>query len=422
MATPTADKLRTYFPSRYIAADGNALTEYVVDSATLRNITDAALNEADDYWNGALGWFAGDTITADLRGCFFHIKNFDAASDTLTLSRDLPAQPVASDKFYMVIGGNRRSGCEIFGLAVSSQQPELIPYYCSSITGVVIKKASGQLGEGDVTLKYDPVAVEIYLQKEGEAYGVGVDVTASLTDAIVFAADGQSYLQFDVVSTSLPGVETTEVLTLAINQGVFTPDFEGYETSAVGGKVRYRLEILRNEDSADTMIDLSVYLQKPSGVATTITSETDLTSDEGDFEIDDSTDWPTNSFWVYNKTRNDCRYIKYRSGKTLYTTNAGAGLRDFTAVNWVTGDEVEVMGDIDIALELPDGSGVFSNPADESTAPGGLNFATHCGINSAIYYGDLDPGEMIGIWRRETVVENHRARSSIRTDTITVWS
>ncbi len=422
MATPTADKLRTYFPSRYIAADGNALTEYVVDSATLRNITDAALNEADDYWNGALGWFAGNTTTADLRGCFFHIKNFDAASDTLTLSCDLPAQPAAGDNFYMVIGGNRRSGCETFGLMVASQQPELMPYHCGSITGVTVKKISGQLGEGDVTLKYDPAAGEIYLKKADEAYGVGVDVTSPLTDAIVFAADGQSYLQFDVVSTSLPGVETTEVLTLAINQGVFTPDFEGYETSAVGGKIRYRLEILRNEDSADTMIDLIVYIQKPSGVATAITSETDLTPDEGEFEIEDSTDWPTNSFWVYNKARDDCRYIKYRSGKTLYTTDAGAGLRDFAAVNWIAGDEVEVMGDIDIALELPDTSGVFSNPADESTAPSGLNFATHCGINNAIYYGDLDPGEIIGIWRRETVVENHRARNSIRTDTITVWS
>ncbi len=48
MATPTADKLQTYFPSRYLSADGEALTQYSVDSADARAISDADLTQADD--------------------------------------------------------------------------------------------------------------------------------------------------------------------------------------------------------------------------------------------------------------------------------------------------------------------------------------------------------------------------------------
>jgi len=40
MSTPTGDKLRTYYASRYLAADGDALAQYTVDSATAReNVT-----------------------------------------------------------------------------------------------------------------------------------------------------------------------------------------------------------------------------------------------------------------------------------------------------------------------------------------------------------------------------------------------
>ncbi|NIA06897.1 MAG: hypothetical protein GWP14_04530, partial [Actinobacteria bacterium] len=97
MATPTADKLQTYFPSRYLTADGEALTQYSVDSADARTITDADLTQAAGYWDGAIGFFDADTATPDLQACFFHIDQFDDVTDTLTLSRDLPAVPQAGD-------------------------------------------------------------------------------------------------------------------------------------------------------------------------------------------------------------------------------------------------------------------------------------------------------------------------------------
>ena len=423
MSTPTADKLKTYFPNRYIAADGNALTQYTVDSAAARTITDAALMQSDDYWAGAIGWFDGDTLTPQLQGCFFHVRSFEAATDTLTLSRDLPAVPQAGDTFRLVIGGNRRSSQETFGLMAAGYQPELQPIALANITGVTITKASGLLGEGDITLHYDATLDELYLKKAGGEYGVGLNVSGDITDGVIFAENAQSYLRVNVTAASLPVSDATEIVTLTCPEAVFTPDFEGYETAdGAGGKVRYRLEVLRNEDPIDTMVDLSVYTAKPAGAATTITSSLTLTPAAGEFTIDNPANWPTNSFWVKNSTRNDCRYIKYRSGTTLYTTDAGAGLRGFTAVNWAQGDNVEVLADVDIAVETPDGSGVFSSPVDETTPPVGLTFADKASVNDSIYIGDLAPGEMVGVWRRETIVDNHRARKQIRTDTIALWS
>lgn len=423
MATPTADKLKTYFPSRYIAADGNTLTQYSVDSAAARTITDAALTESDDYWAGAIGWFDGDTLTPQLQGCFFHVRSFDATTDTLMLSRDLPAVPQAGDTFRLVIGGNRRSSQETFSLMAAGYQPELQPVSLANITGVTITKASGLLGEGDITLHYDATLEELYLKKAGEEYGVGLSVSGDVVDGVIFAENAQSYLRVNVTAASLPVSNATEIVTLTCPEAVFTPDFEGYETAdGAGGKARYRLEVLRNDDPVDTMVDLSVYTAKPAGAATTITSSLSLTTSAGELTIDNPANWPTNSFWVKNTTRDDCRYIKYRSGSTLYTTDTGTGLRGFTAVNWEQGDNVEVLADVDIAVETPDGGGVFSSPVDETTPPAGLTFADKASVNDSIYIGDLAPGEMVGVWRRETIVGNHRSRKQIRTDTIALWS
>jgi len=306
MATPTADKLKTYFPSRYIAADGNALTQYTVDSAAARTITDAALTESDDYWAGAIGWFDGDTLTPQLQSCFFHVRSFDATTDTLTLSRDLPAVPQAGDTFRLVIGGNRRSSQETFALCAAGFQPELQPVALANITGVTITKASGLLGEGDITLHYDATLDELYLKKTGEEYGVGLNVSGDITDGVIFAENAQSYLRVNVTAASLPVSDATEIVTLTCPEAVFTPDFEGYETAAgAGGKARYRLEVLRNEDPIDTMVDLLVYTAKPAGAATTITSSLSLTPAAGEFTIDNPANWPTNSFWVKNTTRMD---------------------------------------------------------------------------------------------------------------------
>ena len=331
MATPTADKLRVYFPSLYLSADGQALPQYTADAGgTLSTLVDAALTQADDYWNGAIGWFEGNTLTPDLQGQFFHVKDFDAASDTLTLSRDLPAVPQVGDTYRLVLGGNWRSTMETFGMLVGGVLPELKTLNGVQITGLTITKASALLGAGTLTIFYKRSQQMLYIKMGTQAYGVGLDVSTSVTGGIVFAADGQAWLQVDVSATLLPTVDRTDTRTLAFPERTLTPDFEGYETTGYGGKTRYRLECLKNVDPADAMVDLSVYTGKPAGSSTTIASGQSLGLTAGSFDVTDATGWPTKSFWVKNKTVNsavgDCRYVSYRSGNTLYCL----------AVDWAT--------------------------------------------------------------------------------------
>ena len=174
MATPTADKLRIYFPSKYLSVDDDPLTEYVADAGgSVRTIVDAALVQAADYWNGAVGFFEGDTTTAALQGEFFHVRDFDAATDTLTLSRDLPGVPVAGDTYRLVLGGNWRSSHETFGMTVSGDLPELLPVAGTNITGLTVKKASGLLGAGTLSLFYDQSEDLLYAKMGAEEFEIG---------------------------------------------------------------------------------------------------------------------------------------------------------------------------------------------------------------------------------------------------------
>jgi len=323
MGTPTADKLRVYFPSKYLSADGDPLTQFTADNGSLNTIIDAALIEADGYWDGAIGWFDGNTLTPELQGKFFHVKNFDDASDTLTLSRDLPGVPVAGDTFRLVLGGNWRSSQETFGMALGGVLPELSAVTGTNITGLTIKKASAKLGEGVLSVFYENATEEMFIKMDAQNFGIGLDVSADVTDGVIYAEDGQSWIQVDVVAASLPVGDQTDTFTMSYPETTLTPDYEGYETNnGIGGKTRYRLEAIKNADLSDTMVDLSVYISKPFGAPGTINTGESLGLTDDSIDVTDPSTWPTKGFWIKNTTVNagagDCRYVKYRSGDTLY--------------------------------------------------------------------------------------------------------
>jgi hypothetical protein len=98
------------------------------------------------------------------------------------------------------------------------------------------------------------------------------------------------------------------------------------------------------------------------------------------------------------------------------------GLRDHVAANWSAGDHLVVMPDIDLALDAPDGSDQFENPAGESIAPAGLAFSAPTDEEDALYMGDLASSGMRGVWRREWIMDNHRARKEIIADAVYFWA
>jgi len=421
MTTPTADKLRIYFASKYLSADDDAITQQTADAGgSVSTIVDAALTQANDYWNGAVGWFDGDTTTVALQGVFFHVRDFDAATDTLTLAKNLPAAPAAGDTYRLVLGGNWRSSQECFGMTAGGDLPELVAVTGSNITGLTLKKCSALLGAGTLTVFYDQSEDELKIKMTGDAdYGAALDVSGNVTDGIVFCEDGQSWLQVDTVAASLPVGDQTDTWTLAYPERTFSPDYEGYEGSA--GKTRYRLAVVKNTDGAETMVGLAVYAAVPAGTATTVGAGESLGTVEGSFAATDASDWPAASFWIKNTTVDDCRYVKYRSGNTLYCAAAGAGLRGFTAGAWSEADAIEVMPEIDLGKDAPS-TLQFENPATEETAPSGITFSDYASDIDALAITDLATGTTYGVWIREVIMPSHRAKADAIDDLYFNWS
>jgi hypothetical protein len=505
MATPTADKLKIHFPSRYLTSDNDPLPELTASSGTLDTITDTSLTDPDGYWDGALGWFEGDTLTPALQGQFFHVKSYDSLSHTLLLSRELPAAPTTNDTYRLVIGGRRRSSHETFGMLAGGVLPELKPVSGVNISGLTIKKASGLLQEGMLTVEYTESLQILRIRMGSQPLGVGLDVSTSVTDAVIFTEDGQAFIQVDVIAANLPTSDQADTWTLSYPERTFTPDYEGYETqNGIGGKTRYRLECLTNADPVDPMVDLTVYTGKPVGAETAISTGQSLDLEEGSFDVDDAMDWPTRGFWIRNKTVNsgdgDCRYVNFRSGNTLYclavewamlafdggtnqisqgdeitdassgataivdqvlveggdwsTNNAVGmlllkrvsgvfgddhllqvssitmavangedvpGLRGYVGMNWSDGDAIELMPDIDIGMDKPP-LNLYKDPSSVTIAPDDVDFMTVSDKDSAIDLGNLAPGKLQGVWRREWIMDGHQSRSGIIGDTRYSWS
>ncbi|MFZ5980958.1 MAG: hypothetical protein ACOYVF_10045, partial [Candidatus Zixiibacteriota bacterium] len=387
---------------------------------TTRTIVDSALTEVDDYWNGAIGWFEGDTTTAALRGIFFHVQDFDATSDTLTLFRPLPAAPAAGDTYRLVLGGNYRGDIETFFMTAGGVQPELIAVTGTNITGLTIKKIATDAGT--MTLWYDQSEDLLYMKMDYSNYGVGLDVSGDVTDGIIYDDTENSWVQVDVTSGSLPGSDQTDAFTIAYPSQTYTPDYEAPETYA--GKTRYRLLVIKNTDGADTMVDLECWSNVyDGGHVDTIAAGESLTTAAGSFALDDGSDFPAKSFWVYNATQDDCRYVTHRIGNTLYCAACGAGLRGYTGTSWTAADSISIMPNIDLALDAPS-TDQFENPASETTAPSGLTFGTYAYATnfSTLSIGDLAAGAIYGIWQREVIMESHRAETNLEASISFEWS
>ena len=347
--TPTADKLRVYYPSKHVPADNDPLEQFVADAGgTTTSIIDAALTQADDYWNGAVGFFDEAAPTAALRGIFFHVKDFVAADDKLILAKPLPAAPAAGDTYRLVLGGGFGSSYEVFGMKAGGAFPEFLTVVGTNITGLTIKKLSARLGEGTLTVFFDFSESLLFIKMGAEDYGVGLATGGNPTNAIVFAADGQAFAQVTIITANLPGSDQTDTFTLAYPQGTMTPDYEGYETAAsANGKTRYRLEVARNTDGGGgVMVGLSVGVDPPAGAATTIAGGSSLGLVAASMILTNAASWPTRGFWLKNTTVNggagDCRYVNYRSGNTVFCFGVDWATLAFDAgdVEFFPGDTV----------------------------------------------------------------------------------
>lgn len=364
--------LKIYYPGKILGGDGGALTEYVADSGSLDSLVDAALTQADDFWNGGIIIFLGDTPTVALRGYTAHIKDFVASSDTLTFAKALPAVVATGEKYKLIMGGNYRSNTQVLGQQISGVFPELQPIALVNITGVTVKYVSPGMEFSGLVVDFDSGGPGIILNN---SVTYPFLITGNETD-LVLRDDDERFIIIDIVFASLPVIDKQDTLILSFQSQTFTPDVDGYESkNALKGKTRYRLQVIKNEGS-NTMNSLEVSMTSPVTSTTVGTGETsDLSANT--FDVTDGSAFPDGGFWLENTTQNDCRYVQTRSGNAMTVAASNAWTKFVIDAN----NTVEPFpGD---AITGPSGDGIIDSIR--------LHSGTWAGgdANATIYVKDL---------------------------------
>ncbi|MDR1925285.1 MAG: hypothetical protein LBQ66_13025 [Planctomycetaceae bacterium] len=356
MATPLPDKLGLYYASKDLTNDGAVATSRIVGvDSTPAQVAVTNISEESGYWNGAMGFFTTGAA-ANLQTCF-HVRKWDKENNILTLAQPLPSAPVSGNQFKMFLGGKYRSSTKLLGLKVGGVQPEFATVATGTITGVTIKYISPYLGTGTLTLLYvfkttTGSTRQLSIRMGSNTYGEAVLPTAN-GDYVIWANDGSGFIIVNIVYASLPAANATDksqTFTLSQPKGSFVPSFEGYETNT--GKVydRYHLLVARNDSAstADVMSALSVWLDKPAGINTTLSAV--LSSTGTTATIVAATNWPSRGFWITNGSQ--FRYVLYRSDLTLYLAvpscvriHFNAGIEEIRVGNTITFGAISALVD-----------------------------------------------------------------------------
>jgi len=321
---PTPDMLGLYYPSKDLTTPNADSPDRIVgNGSTLLNITTNSMTEPTDYWNGAVGFFCGQS-TATLRGITFHVRKWDKENGKLQITSPLPVIPVAGDMFKLFVGGKTSSSQEVLSMKVSGKQPEIDGVTGPNITGVTIRKASAMLGEGTLLLRYDYSGRTLRLSMDnGSTFGPDTVLTSTATQAVVFNKDLAGFIVVDVVWASLrTSSYYTDTFTLTVPKGNLIPNFEGYETNDGFGRTRYHLVVAKNKaiSPLDAMNCFSLWTGRPVGTSSynNYGGFSPNYTAPISFTVANAANWPTRGFWIRNKTKKDLRYVDYRSGNTLY--------------------------------------------------------------------------------------------------------
>ncbi len=331
---PTPDYLGLFYPSKELAAPNAAAPDRVVGpGSSMLSIITSSLTEATDFWNGAVGFFCGQS-TASLRGIPFHVRKWNKETNTLQITSPLPVAPVAGDMFKIFVGAKTASSQEVLAMKVSGKQPEVDPVTGTNVTGITIKKASAMLGEGTLTVYYTYSGRILKIRMGSDEYGPDTILTGDVQNLAVYNKDLAGYILVDVNFASLrPSSSYSDTYTLTTPKGSLIPNFEGYETNDGFGRTRYHLVVAKNKSSStlDAMNCFSIWTDRPKGTASYLYNGTySLTyASPQTMYVNNANDWPTRGFWVRNKTRNDLRYVDFRSGNMLYTKAIDWGVMTF---------------------------------------------------------------------------------------------
>lgn len=80
---PTPEYLGLYYPSKDLATPGAEPADRVVgNDSTRTKVVTNSITEPSGYWDGAVGFFCGESTVA-LRGVTFHVRHWNAETGML---------------------------------------------------------------------------------------------------------------------------------------------------------------------------------------------------------------------------------------------------------------------------------------------------------------------------------------------------
>ncbi len=226
---PTPEYLGLFYPSKELASPNAASPDRVVGpGSSMLNIVTTSLTEATDFWNGAVGFFCGQS-TASLRGIPFHVRKWNKDTNTLQITSPLPVAPVAGDMFKIFVGGKTASSQEVLAMKVSGKQPEVDPVTGPNVTGITIKKASAMLGEGTLQVQYTYSGRTLKIRMGSEDYGPETILTGDAQNVPIYRKDLAGYILVDVNFAALrTNSSYSDTYTITTPKGNLIPNFEGY--------------------------------------------------------------------------------------------------------------------------------------------------------------------------------------------------
>jgi len=347
--------LEIYISGKDLSSDGETPTTHEADSGTVNTIVEADLTEGDDFWNGAiLEWLTGANS-----GLFSSVKDFDSASDTLTLDEDLPTTVSASDDFklFLPFGGYRSDELIEF---LEGTAP-------SNVTGVVIDRiaAFNDLGVGTLEFIFNGGGGSEALRwtAPGDTAGSQVNTPSDATYTLT-SGDISKALRVTVTFASLPGSDQSDSITLTQPRHRFQGPILGAENAA--GVIRYPAFFVKNGHATDKLFTVTAFLRtgtwidnagvQQTAAPTTVAAGGYAASGATTLPAADASSYPQRGH-LLNQDTNEILQYNSRDGDNFTVPSAGRGIRGSSASAGSLTDDIILIPPIDIGIETPAGGG-----------------------------------------------------------------
>lgn len=303
--------------------------------------------------------------------------------------------------------GNYRSATEAEQLAAS---------IASAISNVTLDFVAGANGPGTGTLAAKS-ADTLAWTAPGGSEGAAVTIANGETKILEDGTDPEKYVRVTRTSTTALTGSATVTLTDAYNNLVGMDNISSAEAAA--GDDEYRCLALKNE-SASQVKSVKAWI---GTLGTQMTSSAAQLGASGAGTIEGGTgdfaDWPDTGFAHIKTSAGATREVVYYSSRTddvLTVPAAGREMLGTSAAAGASDDTVDAVPGIAIAKEAPtaqpDGHFTDETGAGEGSDPG-VSFSVACDEANGEDIGDLDAGEIYGLWIWRAVPAGQVADTSL---------